>query len=528
MESESYAFGSFQLIPGQRLLLDNGRTLPLGGRALDILTVLVEAAGETVSNLQIMARAWPTTLVEEGSLRVHIGALRKALGDGRAGARFIANNPGRGYAFVAPVRREQAPPPASLPVGAANSSSLPVPLVSIVGRAETIARLAAQLGRRRLLTIVGPGGIGKTTVAMAVAGRGSPLLSPTAYGSSRSAPLPALNWCPAPSRAALGVAPAGDPLPGVTAWLRDKQVLIVLDNCEHVDRGGGRAGRGAAAARAARRRAGDQPRAAARRGRVRLPRASRWRSRRGRPASRPPTALAAAVQLFVSARAAAGRCVLARPTPRAGDRRRSAGGSTACRWRSSWRRPGRHARDCRGSPARLDDRFTLLTGGHRTALRAAADAAGDAGLELRAAAADRADGAAPAGRFRGGFTWRRRARSRRRADLRRVEVVDSVANLVDEVARGDGCQRRSSPTRLLETTRAYALEKLPKSGEHRTAWDGATPNTIRDLFERAEGERESRPQAEWLAAYGRQIDNVRAGAGLGVLRATAIRGSAWR
>ena len=112
MEAESYIFRSFQLFPGQRLLLDNGKALPIGGRALDILTVLVEAAGETVANSQIMARAWPATTVEEGSLRVHIGALRKALGDGRGGNSFIANNPGRGYTFVAPVRRGKSAQPA--------------------------------------------------------------------------------------------------------------------------------------------------------------------------------------------------------------------------------------------------------------------------------------------------------------------------------------------------------------------------------------------------------------------------------
>ena len=85
VEAESYIFRSFQLFPGQRLLLDNGKALSIGGRALDILTVLVKAAGETVANSQIMARAWPATTVEEGSLRVHIAALRKALGDGRGG-----------------------------------------------------------------------------------------------------------------------------------------------------------------------------------------------------------------------------------------------------------------------------------------------------------------------------------------------------------------------------------------------------------------------------------------------------------
>src|ERR1700709_1824551 len=89
MDNKTYIFGSFQLIPAQRLLLDNGRRLQLGSRVLDILIILVEPAGETVSNDQIMARAWPITRVEEGSIRVHIGALRKVLGEGGAGARFV-------------------------------------------------------------------------------------------------------------------------------------------------------------------------------------------------------------------------------------------------------------------------------------------------------------------------------------------------------------------------------------------------------------------------------------------------------
>jgi DNA-binding winged helix-turn-helix (wHTH) protein len=108
VEPDSYVFGSFQLVPGQRVLLDDGRAISIGSRALDILTILVESPGETISNARIMARGWPRTTVDDGSLRVQIGALRRALGDDRAGNRFIANIPGQGYRFVAPVKRGEA------------------------------------------------------------------------------------------------------------------------------------------------------------------------------------------------------------------------------------------------------------------------------------------------------------------------------------------------------------------------------------------------------------------------------------
>jgi ABC-type glutathione transport system ATPase component len=124
-----------------------------------------------------MARAWPTTMVEEGSLRVHIGALRKTLGDGRGGASFIANIPGRGYTCVAPVSHEQNQTAAAVARALPVASNLPGLLVNIIGRTDTIATVAAQLARRRLLTIVGAGGIGKTTVAVAVAGSIAPSYS---------------------------------------------------------------------------------------------------------------------------------------------------------------------------------------------------------------------------------------------------------------------------------------------------------------------------------------------------------------
>ncbi len=169
MDEESFAFGSFRLIPAQRLLLEEGKPLPLGGRAFEILVTLVESAGEIIHKDQLIARTWPDTVVDEGALRVHVAALRKALRHGAAATRYIANIPGRGYSFIAPVTRERSEPATALPDGAAKAGSLPSPLARIVGRDNAIAALTTQLAQRRLLTIVGPGGIGKTTVAVAVA-----------------------------------------------------------------------------------------------------------------------------------------------------------------------------------------------------------------------------------------------------------------------------------------------------------------------------------------------------------------------
>src|SRR5215475_16004697 len=99
---ESFTFGSFQLIAVQRMLLEDGKPLRLGSRAIDILIALVEGAGETIHKDQLIARTWPDTVVDEGALRVHVAAWRRALGDGREGNRYITSIPGRGYSFVAP------------------------------------------------------------------------------------------------------------------------------------------------------------------------------------------------------------------------------------------------------------------------------------------------------------------------------------------------------------------------------------------------------------------------------------------
>src|ERR1700736_4137520 len=96
-------FGPFELNVAERSLTKANQVVPLGGRAYDILIALLENAGEVVGKAELIARAWPDVTVEEGSLRVHLSALRKALDDGQFGNTYIASTKGHGYSFIAPV-----------------------------------------------------------------------------------------------------------------------------------------------------------------------------------------------------------------------------------------------------------------------------------------------------------------------------------------------------------------------------------------------------------------------------------------
>ena len=173
MDGRAISFGPFRLLAAQRLLLEGDKPVRLGSRAFDILAALVERAGEVVGKEELIARAWPQTFVEEANLKIQVSALRRALGDGQGGNRYIVTVPGRGYNFVAPVDLEEQP--AGL-AGADDSRqpaphNLPFAMTRMIGREEAVAALVSRLSRQRLVTIVGPGGIGKTTVALAVAER---------------------------------------------------------------------------------------------------------------------------------------------------------------------------------------------------------------------------------------------------------------------------------------------------------------------------------------------------------------------
>src|ERR1700722_5580639 len=168
---DALSFGPFSLFAVKRLLKKGDEPIPLGGRALDILIALAERAGEVVTRKELISTVWPDVTVEEANLRFQMAALRKALGDGRDGARYVSNVAGRGYCFVAPITRSTAARtvPAAETTVPERLKKLPPRLARMVGRDDTVRALTQQLQEWRFVSIVGPGGVGKTTVAISVA-----------------------------------------------------------------------------------------------------------------------------------------------------------------------------------------------------------------------------------------------------------------------------------------------------------------------------------------------------------------------
>jgi DNA-binding winged helix-turn-helix (wHTH) protein len=234
MNEGAISFGPFSLLAERRLLLEGDRPVRLGSRAFDILVFLIERAGEVVGKEQLIARAWPQTRVEEANLKIQLSALRRALGDGQGAHRFIVTVPGRGYSFVAPTRREvpsQTPP--SRTVASAPKHDLPFAATRMIGREDAAVELVSRFSRQRMVTIVGPGGIGKTTLAVAVAERLAPRYRRVCFVDLASLRDEAL--VPSAVASALDLPTLSDkPTQSVIAFLREQDALLVLDNCEHV------------------------------------------------------------------------------------------------------------------------------------------------------------------------------------------------------------------------------------------------------------------------------------------------------
>jgi predicted ATPase/DNA-binding winged helix-turn-helix (wHTH) protein len=245
---EPLAFGPFRLdIPG-RLLQRDGVDVKIGSRSLDLLIALVERAGDVLSRRELMAHAWAGLVVDEANLRVNISNLRKCLGDGEDGARYVVNLPGRGYSFVAPLTRMRSAS-SSAEFGPIRSSDArladPCPLSTpahplperpgrLIGRDASVATLTQMLTEHRFVSIIGPGGMGKTTVAIWVARSMLERFSGDVYYVDLVSVTDA-SLVSATIASVLGLkVQAQDPRPAILAFFRTRRALLVLDNCEHL------------------------------------------------------------------------------------------------------------------------------------------------------------------------------------------------------------------------------------------------------------------------------------------------------
>jgi predicted ATPase/DNA-binding winged helix-turn-helix (wHTH) protein len=506
-------FGRFRVLRTRRELLADGRPLDLGGRAFDLLIALIEASGAVVSKDTLINRVWPDRIVEENNLQAQISALRRALGPDRDFIRTIA---GRGYQFTGEIHTLSATrnphatarmaQPASTP--SRPPTNLPEPVSELIGRDVELGEILELSAAHRLVTLAGAGGIGKTRLGFEVARHLLPRFADGVW-AIELAPLSDPDLLPVTVATALGLELASDTASPLTVAnaLRSKQLMLVLDSCEHVVE---------AAARMAESLLRVNPAAsviATSREPLRLE--GEW------VYPVPPLAVPAegspdgdvplrygAVRLFVErARAAAPSF-----SPDAGAAATMAG---ICR-----RLDGiplaielaaarAAALGIEGLAARLDDRFRLLAGGHRTAmprqqtLRQTLDWSYELLTEPERVVLRRL------AIFAGSFTLQAASAIAADDEIATSEVVDCVANLVAKslvTADGGGAKVRY---RLLETTRAYSLEKLVQAGEFDTTARRHARRYLH-LFESAEADAETRPTDEWLANYVPRIDNLRA------------------
>jgi predicted ATPase/DNA-binding winged helix-turn-helix (wHTH) protein len=236
-------FGRFELQSRERRLLEDGQPVALGARAFDLLAVLVDRAGQLVAKNVLLTLVWPGLVVEENNLQVQVSALRKVLGQSA-----LATIPGRGYRFELPVERDDAIAPtiapsllapAAAPGPPRARTNLPAHLLALYGRAHDVRTIKALLRQHEVVTVVGAGGIGKTRVAQAVAAE---------IAVEAAAEFPDGVWwielaalsdgalVPSAVAQVLGVPLSGDRSPNETlaALLASQRLLLVLDNCEHL------------------------------------------------------------------------------------------------------------------------------------------------------------------------------------------------------------------------------------------------------------------------------------------------------
>jgi predicted ATPase/DNA-binding winged helix-turn-helix (wHTH) protein len=500
----AYRFDEFELRVDRRVLLRDGIPVVLGTRGFDLLLALVRRGGRIATKDDLLAEVWQGTHVEYNNITTQMATLRRALGEQRGDGRYIRTHSGRGYSFVGPLDRGQdhapSPPPGAAP------GNLPAALTSFIGREREIDEISARVPTRRLVTLVGPGGAGKTRVALEVAGRLSEQFPDGAW-------IVDLSRVSDPSLVAdalcrlLGAAgnEQRSPLEVALDLLGRRQALLVLDNCEHVLDG-------AVTCATMIARQCEQCRIIAT-SREPLGIAGEWIYRIGpmplwRGDARPSVdeALAAdAVRLFVQrANDALGEYEPAEEE--AHDLvticRRLDGLPLAIELAAARLK----MMNCRELAAQLDDRFRLLTGGDRSA---------DSRHQTMRAALDWShDLLSPAEQI----VFRRLAAFPDSCSLEGAlatlpgegiahgEVLDLLSALVDKSLVIADTRHAATRYRMLETARDYALERLAAAGE-RTLHDRVAAYLIA-LYTRAERSWPYAPTGAWLRDYAPDVDNL--------------------
>ena len=503
-----YASAGWEIDLARRELRSSGVPVPLGGRAFEIVAELVQSGGELVSKTDLAERVWPRTFVEEGALRVHIAAIRKALGPDRD---MLSTAVGRGYRLLGTwqVRRDSTPAAQAAvePMQARVDpvlTNLPVARFDLIGRASAIPYLRDLLSAYRVVTLTGPGGIGKTALALEVARS----VFPDLQDGSLLVELASLSnpdLVPSALASVLGLKLDGEEISAesVARAIGAREFLLVLDNCEHVVD---------AVANLTEAIVGRCPHTTVLATSREVLRVHGEHVFRVPPLTVPPetgvepngTLDHAAVELFIARAGALGSDFNRNEenfSAIASICRRLDGIPLAIEFAAA------HA-VMMGPPeiaALLDDRFKFLTTGRRTALprhqtlRATLDWSYDLLPETEARVLRHL------AVFAGDFLLDAAIAVAGAA----ASVTDHLANLVAKSLVVADVRGQTPHYRLLDTTRAYALEKLRSGGEYREA-ARRHAEFYRDFFAQAEAESESKPQADWLAVYGRHIDNVRA------------------
>lgn len=234
-----YRFDNFAFYPSQLSLHNGAEEIRLGSRACAILHELLKHSGSTVTKEELVLAAWPSMIVDEGNLRVHVAQLRKILGNGRESRGFITNVVGRGYQFTAPVSTisNGGGPQSSVSPGESADGHILLTLGSIIGRDHDIENAAALLRRERLVTLVGPGGVGKTTIAQQITGLLKGIFGADIFFVDLS-DVTAVDRIPFAITSAIGLPTTeSDQTAAIISFMRHKRALVVLDNCEHLIEG---------------------------------------------------------------------------------------------------------------------------------------------------------------------------------------------------------------------------------------------------------------------------------------------------